>query len=253
VPFFQHSGLRLQYFTAGQGPPVLLIHGWGGRARRQWHATVNELRNSYSFYGLSLRGHGQSEEVDDPDYDWYDLAADCDALRDTVGVERCSVVGYSLGGIVALKYASLYPQRVTVVCAVSPLIVPRWIGLGMQYLRWPVALALRLARALPPKLSGKMLHNVAKTRLRTLFHTVTLMKQWEPGKTGIPPSVPAIIILGAEDRVAHGERAIAAAPKVDVRVLEHTDHFPLWRQRERFVRELRDVLDSYTGDEDSAP
>ncbi len=245
MPFFEHRGLRLQYFKAGEGPPVLLIHGWGGRARRQWHSTVSDLRSSFQFYGLSLRGHGQSDEVDDPDYSWHDLAADCDALRETVGVERWLVVGYSFGGIVAFKYASLYPARVTAVCAVSPMIVPAWMAFVMHYLRWPVALLLRLARRLPPALSGKMLHNVAKTRLRTLFHTVDMMKQWQPRKTGIPPSVPAVIILGDEDRTAHGERAIAAAPKMDVRVLEGTDHFPLWRQRERFVRELRDVLETY--------
>jgi pimeloyl-ACP methyl ester carboxylesterase len=245
MPFFVHDRLRLQYFEAGEGPPVLLIHGWGGRARRQWHATVSELRASYRFFGLSLRGHGQSEEVGDPEYGLSELAADCDALRVCAGVDRWVVVGYSFGGIVALKYASLYPDRIKCVCAVSPMIVPWWLALAMRYLRWPVAYVLRLARTLPPALSGKMLHNVAKTRLRTLFHTVDLMKKWEPRMTGIPASVPAVIMLGDEDRSAHGERAIAAAPKMDVRMLEHTDHFPLWRQRERFVRELRDVLDSY--------
>jgi pimeloyl-ACP methyl ester carboxylesterase len=246
MPFFEHDGLRLQYFEAGEGPPVLLIHGWGGRARRQWHTTVAEIRSSYRFYALSLRGHGQSDEVRDPEYDWRDLAADCDALRQAVGVGRWLVVGYSFGGIVAFNYAGLYPERVTAVCAVSPMIVPTWLAYGMRYMRWPVAWLLRLARILPPALSGKMLHNVAKTRLRTLFHTVDMMKQWEPRKTGMPASVPAVIILGDEDRSAHGERAIAAAPKMDVRMLEHTDHFPLWRQRERFVRELRDVLTTYS-------
>jgi len=246
MPFFEHDGLRLQYFEAGEGPPVLLIHGWGGRARRQWHATVSDLRGSFRFYGLSLRGHGQSEEVDDPEYSLSELAADCDSLRLAVGVERWLVVGYSFGGIVALKYASLYPDRVTAVCAVSPMIVPLWLALVMRHLRWPVAYVLRLARALPPSLSGKMLHNVAKTRLRTLFHTVDLMKRWDPRTTGIPASVPAVMILGDEDRSAHGERALTAAPKMDVRMLEHTDHFPLWRQRERFVRELRDVLTTYS-------
>ncbi|HEV2878211.1 MAG TPA: hypothetical protein VGW96_01415, partial [Candidatus Eremiobacteraceae bacterium] len=57
---------------------------------------------------------------------------------------------------------------------------------------------------------------------------------------------PAIIIMGDEDRRAHGERAIAAASKMDVRVMENTGHFPLWQQRERFVKELRDVLRTYS-------
>ena len=245
MPFFEHNGLRFQYFEAGAGPPVLLIHGWGGRARRQWHSTVSDLRASYRFFGLSLRGHGQSDEVDDPEYGLSELAADCDALRAAIGLERWLVVGYSFGGLVAFTYASLYPERVTAVCAVSPMIVPGWMAFAMRYLRWPVAFMLRLARRLPQALSGKMLHNVAKTRLRSLFHAVDLMKRWDPRANRIPPSVPAVIILGDEDRSAGGQRAIGAAPKMEIRMLENTGHFPLWRQRERFLRELSDVLETY--------
>ncbi len=246
MPFIHHDGLRLQYFEAGNGPPVLLIHGWGGRARRQWHRTVTELRDSYHFYALSLRGHGQSDEMRDPDYGWKELADDCEALRKATGVQRwAAVVGYSLGGLVAFNYAALYPARVNSVCAVSPMIVSDWRGSGMHYLRWPIAWVLRLARVMPPSVSNPMVHNVAKTRLRTLFHTVDMMKEWKPGETRIPATIPAVIILGDEDRSAHGERAIAAAPKMDVRMLEHTGHFPLWKQRDRFIRELRDVLQTY--------
>ncbi len=226
---------------------MLLIHGWGGRARRQWHKTVVDLRKSYHFYALSMRGHGHSEEVADPEYDWAALTDDCEALRQVVGVDRWMVVGYSLGGIVGLHYASRHPDRVVAVCAVSPMIVGKWLALMMKYGRWPVAWVMRAARKLPPALSGKMLHNVSKTRLRTLFHTVDMMNHWVPKKTGIPPSVPVIIILGEDDRKAHGERAIAAAPKVDVRMMWDTGHFPLWKQRERFVLELRDVLKTYVG------
>lgn len=52
-------------------------------------------------------------------------------------------------------------------------------------------------------------------------------------------------MLGDEDRLARGERAIAAAPKMEVRTLEDTGHFPLWRRPTRFLRELRDVLAIY--------
>ncbi len=90
-----------------------------------------------------------------------------------------------------------------------------------------------------------MLHNIAKTRLRTLFYTVEMMRRWKPDEVHVPDSVPTIIILGDDDKLSHGERVTAVASKPDVRVLEHTGHFPLWRQRERFVREFRDVLQTY--------
>jgi len=246
VPFFESSGLRLHYFEQGTGPPVLLIHGWGGRALRQWHNVIAEMQGSYRFFALTLRGHGHSEEVEDPEYDWSALIADCEALRREVAVDRWIVVGYSFGGLVALEYAAQCPERVEAVCAVSPLIVPWWVGFAMRYFRWPIAWSLKLARRLPPALSGAMAHNVAKTRLRTLFHTVAMMRSWKPHATQIPNSVPVIIVLGDEDRLARGDRVMAVAHKVDVRLLEHTGHFPLWKQRERFVRELRDILWTYS-------
>src|SRR5215470_3209132 len=245
MPFFTRAGLKLHYFEAGQGPPVLLIHGWGGRARRQWHNHIDALRDSYHFYALSLRGHGNSEEVPDPEYSWIDLVEDCEELRQIVGVERWTVVGYSLGGIVALHYAAMFPERVVAVCAVSPMIVGRWRAFAMKRLRWPIAWTLKLARRLPPAISGKMVHNIAKTRLRTLFHTVDMMRKWEPKNTRIPASVPVVIILGESDRASHGERAIGAAAKADARMLEDTGHFPLWKERERFAPVFRDVLNTY--------
>jgi pimeloyl-ACP methyl ester carboxylesterase len=112
---------------------------------------------------------------------------DCEALRKNVGVDRWTVVGYSFGAIIALQYAALQPERVRAVCAVSPLIVPWWASFAMRYFRLPIAVLLRLARRLPPSLSGAMAHNIAKTRLRTLFHTVKLMRGWNPQEVTIAP------------------------------------------------------------------
>jgi pimeloyl-ACP methyl ester carboxylesterase len=223
---------------------VLLIHGWGGRARRQWHKVIADLQLSYQFFALDLRGHGHSQEVRNPEYGWSELVEDCESLRRYVSVERWTVVGYSFGGLLALEYAALRPERVRAVCAVSPLVIPWWAGFSMRYFRFPIAWLLKLARKLPPALSGAMAHNVAKTRLRTLFHTVDMMRNWRPQATGIPASVPIVLILGDSDRAAR--RALSVAPQVDVRFLEETGHFPLWKHRERFVREFGNFLATYS-------
>lgn len=224
----------------------MLIHGWGGRARRQWHHITVGLQDRHRCFAPSLRGHGHSDEVDNPEYDWSALVEDCEALRRTVGVDRWVVVGYSFGGLVALEYGAQRPQQVVAVCAVSPLIVPWWAAFAMRYFRWPIAWLLKLARRLPPALSGAMAHNVAKTRLRTLFHTVAMMRAWNPENCKILDEVPVILVLGTEDRIAKGERMMSVAHKVDVRLLEDTGHFPLWKQRARFVQELADILGTYS-------
>jgi len=245
VPFFEREGLALHYSDVGQGPAVLLIHGWGGRGRRQWHATMLELRDRYRFIALDLRGHGRSKEVKQPDYGWAELVGDCEALRSLLGIGAWTVVGYSFGGIVALEYARIAPAGVAAVCAVAPMVLPPAVARIMRWLKIPMATLLRGARRLPPSLSGKALHNISKTRLRTLFHTVRMMEKWKSSGDRVPESIPVVMILGEHDRMARSERALMIAPTVEVRVIEDAGHFPLWQQRERFVGELSQVLAKY--------
>lgn len=245
MPFFERDGLALHYSDVGQGPAVLLIHGWGGRGRRQWHATMLELRDRYRFIALDLRGHGRSKETKQPTYGWKDLVDDGEALRHLLGIETWTVVGYSFGGLVALEYARVAPQSVVAACAVAPMVLPPAIARMMRWLKIPMATILRSARHLPPSLSGKALHNISKTRLRTLFHTVRMMEEWKSGGSRVPAGVPVVMIIGEHDRVARSERALMVAKTVEVRVIEDAGHFPLWQQRERFVGELSDVLAKY--------
>jgi pimeloyl-ACP methyl ester carboxylesterase len=245
MPFFERDALALHYSDVGLGPAVLLIHGWGGRGRRQWHATMLELRDRYRFIALDLRGHGRSDEVRQPAYGWAELVADCEALRHLLGIAKWTVVGYSFGGLVALEYARIAPASVVASCAVAPMVLPPAIARMMRWLKIPMATLLRGARNLPPSLSGKALHNISKTRLRTLFHTVRMMELWKGSGDRVPDDIPVIMILGEHDRVSRSDRALVVASKVEVRVIEGAGHFPLWQQRERFVGELSKVLARY--------
>ena len=87
------------------GPPVLLLHG-GGQTRHAWKKTAEAIsRLGYRAYTVDQRGHGDSQWIDNGDYDFADFAADARALADTLtehsGV-RPVAVGASLGGMAAL-------------------------------------------------------------------------------------------------------------------------------------------------------
>jgi pimeloyl-ACP methyl ester carboxylesterase len=100
------------YKIAGEGDPVLLIHGLGGD-HRGWEFQEKDLAARFQIIMPDLRGHGQTtvEELGmmiPPDL----VADDLNALLEHLGFEKLHVVGHSLGGMVAQNFVLRYPNRV---------------------------------------------------------------------------------------------------------------------------------------------
>jgi 2-succinyl-6-hydroxy-2,4-cyclohexadiene-1-carboxylate synthase len=96
----------------GAGPPLLLLHGFTGSAR-SWDAVRAPLRQHARLIVPDLVGHGQSPAPDDTSAYTLDACArDLLGLLDGLGVERAHVLGYSMGGRVALHLAVSAPERV---------------------------------------------------------------------------------------------------------------------------------------------
>ena len=102
-------GHRVMFTIAGQGPPVVLIHGVAGRAA-QWDRTVKLLAEKHAVVAPDLLGHGESAK---PRGD-YSLGAHASGIRDLLvglDIERASIVGHSLGGGIAMQFAYQFPER----------------------------------------------------------------------------------------------------------------------------------------------
>jgi pimeloyl-ACP methyl ester carboxylesterase len=102
-------GHRAIYRVAGSGPTVVLIHGMVNSSRH-WEAVAERLAGSYRVVAPDLLGHGDSAT---PRGD-YSLGAHAAGIRDlltTIGVERATIVGHSLGGGVAMQFFYQFPQR----------------------------------------------------------------------------------------------------------------------------------------------
>jgi pimeloyl-ACP methyl ester carboxylesterase len=102
-------GHRAVYRVAGSGPTVVLIHGMVNSSRH-WQAVAERLAGSYRVVAPDLIGHGDSAT---PRGD-YSLGAHAATIRDlltTIGVERATIVGHSLGGGVAMQFFYQFPQR----------------------------------------------------------------------------------------------------------------------------------------------
>ena len=105
-------GAAIHYETHGEGPAVLLTHGFGLTAR-MWAGQIEALAPTHRLILWDLRGHGRSDSPEDPDlYDPEACVADMAALLDAHGIEQAVVGGLSLGGYLSLAFHLRHPERV---------------------------------------------------------------------------------------------------------------------------------------------
>ncbi len=107
-------GARYRVRLAGQGAPLLLLHGFAGSGSL-WSPLVPALvAHGWQVIAPDLLGHGESDTPADPArYAASEQAADLAALLDALGLAACTVAGYSMGGRLALHVAVRFPTRVT--------------------------------------------------------------------------------------------------------------------------------------------
>jgi pimeloyl-ACP methyl ester carboxylesterase len=110
MPHFHNRSVTTHYRIEGQGPVVALIHGVGGRLDI-WDPVLKEFGSGYRVLRYDLRGFGESTKVKGR-YELGSYVEDFVALLDHLAIDRCHVVGFSLGGIIAQGIALVYPARV---------------------------------------------------------------------------------------------------------------------------------------------
>lgn len=100
--------VELRYELTGEGPPLVLIHGWT-HDLRTWDLQVSALRRHFTVLRYDRRGWGQSGGHPDVSRD----PADLDRLMAELGLDSAIVLGHSQGAHVALRFALAHPERVT--------------------------------------------------------------------------------------------------------------------------------------------
>jgi 2-succinyl-6-hydroxy-2,4-cyclohexadiene-1-carboxylate synthase len=109
---FNINDIRLKVETTGTGPALLLLHGFTGSAAT-WASFLPQFTSRRRAIVVDLIGHGGSDAPPEPArYRMERCVADLAALLDELAVERADVLGYSMGGRVALHLAAAYPERV---------------------------------------------------------------------------------------------------------------------------------------------
>ena len=111
MPFAELHGLRYHYLTAGQGTPLLLLHGFTGSSEN-WTSHQPAFSEHFTTITPDILGHGQSAAPQNAGrYAIAEAAADLVELLDQLSAEPAHLLGYSMGGRLALFMALHYPIR----------------------------------------------------------------------------------------------------------------------------------------------
>jgi pimeloyl-ACP methyl ester carboxylesterase len=257
---FDAAGVELRYVVAGQGQPVVLLHGFTASVESNWRAPgiFDRLAEGFQVIALDQRGHGKSGRPHDPAAYGDEMVRDVVRLLDHVGLAKAHVVGYSMGGFVTLKLAATAPERL--LSAVMG-------GAGWQPpsanepLMEAIAASLENGEGIAPLLDALTPAGQTMTAEQKAFANQMVLASNDPaalaavargiGALGVPESalaaidVPMLAVVGSLDPLSAGVDALAQRrPELVVRRIEGADHMtavgsPVLRESIlEFLREL---------------
>lgn len=112
---FTSDGVTINYIDQGEGPPIVLVHGFASSLHGNWRATgiAEALQKSgRRVVALDCRGHGRSGKPHDPEaYGGAKMADDVIALMDHLGIQQADLMGYSMGGGISASLLVRHPER----------------------------------------------------------------------------------------------------------------------------------------------
>jgi pimeloyl-ACP methyl ester carboxylesterase len=111
--FVDIDGVKVHYFDQGKGEPVVLIHGMHSGALLNWKlpGVIDALAKDHRVIAIDLPGHGQSDKPEKEEAYGLKIVDDVLKLMDHLKIEKAHIVGYSLGGMVTVKFLVLHPDR----------------------------------------------------------------------------------------------------------------------------------------------
>ena len=268
--FFTIHGYRRAFLAAGQGPPLLLIHGIGDSSNT-WLPVVEKFATDHTVIAPDLLGHGLSDK---PRAD-YSVAAYANGMRDLLSVldiDSVTVVGHSLGGGVAAQFAYTFPERCERLVLVGTGGIARSVSLLLRLAAAPnvdllmptfgspvVKLGSRVAAHLLRLFGTDIGRDTAEilkvldslpdaSARRAILRTLRSGVDWRGqiitmlDRAYLAEGMPTLLLWGAHDAiipVEHAYLAAAAMPGSQLEVFEDAGHFPHHTDPERFVAVIR--------------
>lgn len=229
--FFDSDGVDLRYLDCGAGDPVILLHGFALTAEMNWAPTglFESLPAAYRLLALDQRGHGRSGKPHGPEAYGSAFAEDVLRLMDHLEIESAYLVGYSMGGRIALKLMAEHPDRVRAAVLGGQGWRPPGSGLPESVRHWVAALeeisdaggsvtdALWLPDWPPP--TPEMRAGLDANDPEALLAMIRGMAGLDVTAESLEANqVPTLAVFGEEDWVRPAVEALAEI-KPDVRIV----------------------------------
>ena len=114
----ERDGVVLRGEQAGDGPPIVLLHGLSATRRNVVQGSRHLIKRGYRLIAYDARGHGASSPG--RSYEYAELVDDLEAVLDHLGIERTALVGSSMGAATAMAFTLEHPERVAALVQITP-------------------------------------------------------------------------------------------------------------------------------------
>lgn len=249
--------ISLYYEVAGQGDPVVFIHGLGSGAR-DWEYQVPFFAPRYRVVVFDVRGHGRSDKPPGP-YSVPLFAQDTAALIRALEVAPAHIVGISMGGMIALQLAVDEPSlvRSLVVVNSGPELVVRTLQERLRILQRFLIVRLLGMRKMGEVLSKRLFPRPEHARLRQMFverwaendprayrEAMRALVGWSVADRLDAIRCPTLVIASDQDYtpVSLKEAYVARIPNAELVVISDAHHAVSAERPEEFNQVLLDFL-----------
>lgn len=255
--FFDRGGLRLAYTEAGAGEPtLLLLHGLAD-SRAAWSQVLPALAARRRVLLYDQRGHGASDHLGAAhDYTLDALTRDLEQFTLDRCPDRFDLVGHSMGGVVALRFALEHPQRLRSLALVS--------ATAQAHTAIPAPILAKLASVAraggsgalarfmevlnpgaQPRYRGRMRADVTAMDIEAFLELSAELGRYPSLLDRLPElKLPVTLVVGEHDRLSRAGAVLmeSAIPDAELRIVAGTGHSPHEQDPEAWIAILESHL-----------
>ena len=266
----QTRSWKIHYNEAGQGHPLILLHGSGAGASgwSNFRPNIGVLADDFRVLAMDAPGWGRSDAALPQDYDHPNAVLE---LMDALGIEKAALVGNSMGGMTAVTFAARYPDRISHLVTMGPgafVGIPTLFGAGdgpseglkvlAEGYRNPTAQTMKKLVEIMTYDASFATDELAQERADAAVARPDHLANWLEGMAGGGPvrtaatveqvmsiRTPALLIHGRDDRVVHYEhslRLVSTIPDSRLVLFNRCGHWAQLEHAAEFNRLVADFI-----------